>query len=119
MKKVLFVAWCLVVVFGTSGSYAQWNVSGNNIYNSNSGNVGIGNTNPGSKLVVGPPSDGRHLVVNGGPAGIGKWGLATKDQDLLFQNMYPSGLMWLTRVTISDFGAIGINTMPAAGTKLH
>jgi hypothetical protein len=119
MKKVLFVVWCLVIVFATTRSYAQWTVDGNNIYNSNSGNVGIGNNNPGSKLVVGPPSDGRHLVVNGGPAGIGKWGLATKDQDLLFQNMYPSGLLWLTRVTISDFGSIGINTTPASGTKLH
>ncbi len=29
-----------------------WTVSGNNVYNSNSGNVGIGTTNPGSKLEV-------------------------------------------------------------------
>jgi len=34
-----------------------WLASGNNIYNSNSGNVGINTTNPGSKLVVAGGTD--------------------------------------------------------------
>jgi len=35
-----------------SGSNTVWNATGNNIYNSNSGNVGIGLTNPTAKLYV-------------------------------------------------------------------
>ena len=34
-----------------------WLTSGNNIYNSNSGNVGIGTTNPTHKLTVNAPND--------------------------------------------------------------
>lgn len=37
---------------GTSGDTNQWLTNGNNIYNNNSGNVGIGNSNPQYKLDV-------------------------------------------------------------------
>src|SRR5687767_5809871 len=50
MKKksiLLFVS-----VFALSHSFAQWTISGTDIHNSNSGNVGIGITAPGSKLHV-------------------------------------------------------------------
>ena len=33
-------------------SHAQWTTNGNNIYNSNTGNVGIGTTNPSAKLEI-------------------------------------------------------------------
>ncbi len=39
------------VTLGSGGS-SSWTVSGNDIYSSNSGNVGIGTSNPGSKLDV-------------------------------------------------------------------
>jgi hypothetical protein len=31
---------------------SQWTTSGSNIYNTNTGNVGVGNTSPGKKLDV-------------------------------------------------------------------
>jgi len=52
MKKIyisLFIT-TMVVQF----SFAQWTTSGTNIYNSNTGNVGIGVTNPLVLLQVGP-----------------------------------------------------------------
>ena len=51
MKKftTLIISMLLLAVV----SEAQWSFSGNNIYNTNSGNVGIGNSIPGSLLTVG------------------------------------------------------------------
>jgi hypothetical protein len=34
------------------GGVSQWTASGNNIYNNNSGNIGIGTTSPGAKLEI-------------------------------------------------------------------
>ncbi|HPS51757.1 MAG TPA: hypothetical protein PK892_13705, partial [Bacteroidales bacterium] len=45
------LAVLVLVLFGTV-SYAQWATSGNNIYNTNTGNVGIGTTTPTFKLHV-------------------------------------------------------------------
>ena len=50
MKKSLLLS--LSGVFIVSCASAQWTVSGNNIYNSNTGNVGVGVTNPNGKLDV-------------------------------------------------------------------
>jgi hypothetical protein len=47
--KILFIIAFTVVALSAS---AQWTTSGSNIYNSNTGNVGIGNTSPDSKLVI-------------------------------------------------------------------
>jgi hypothetical protein len=49
IKIILSVSMLLLV----SISEAQWSFSGTNIYNTNSGNVGIGNNIPGSLLYVG------------------------------------------------------------------
>jgi hypothetical protein len=50
MKKIFFSL--LVCVACMSTSYAQWNTSGNNIYNSNSGFVGIGTSTPTFPLTL-------------------------------------------------------------------
>src|ERR1700743_938933 len=53
MKKITLSL--IAIVFTINFSYAQWNSSGNNIYNTNTGAVGIGTTAPTAKLgVVGP-----------------------------------------------------------------
>jgi hypothetical protein len=54
------------VTIGATGGGSNWTVSGNDIYNSNSGNVGIGVTNPGFKLDV--SEDAR---IHGLPIGRG------------------------------------------------
>jgi hypothetical protein len=51
MKKGFFLT-LLVLEFAFQFSYAQWTTSGSDIYNSNSGNVGIGTTNPTAKLHI-------------------------------------------------------------------
>ena len=50
MKNLTF---CLVLICGWSITNAQqWSTSGTNIYNNNTGNVGIGTTSPQSKLEI-------------------------------------------------------------------
>jgi hypothetical protein len=51
MKKMFILLFSLLLLAGIS--QAQWNFSGSHIYNTNSGNVGIGNNIPGSLLYVG------------------------------------------------------------------
>ena len=52
MKKYLLIPFSLMIFF-TATTQAQWTASGSNIYNTNSGNVGIGITTPTEKLTVG------------------------------------------------------------------
>jgi len=42
----------LLLVFSSSSLYAQWAVSGSNIYNTNSGNIGAGTSTPLSRLHI-------------------------------------------------------------------
>lgn len=42
----------LVALLCTQTTFAQWTTSGNDIYNTNTGNVGIGNTTPTEKLTL-------------------------------------------------------------------
>jgi hypothetical protein len=51
MKKSELII-LLVIIFNTNGLLAQWTTSGNHIYNTNSGNVGIGNNAPATLLHV-------------------------------------------------------------------
>ena len=47
--NILLTVLLLVTTLCANG---QWTTSGTDIYNTNSGNVGIGNTSPDSKLVI-------------------------------------------------------------------
>jgi len=60
MKKLNSILILLAIIGLSNNTFAQWNTSGTNIYNSNSGNVGIGTTNPQTKLDV----DGNLKVGN-------------------------------------------------------
>lgn len=55
MDKMKFTFGLVVFIFfaGVTTVMGQWTTSGINIYNSNTGNVGIGNTTPGTLLHVG------------------------------------------------------------------
>jgi hypothetical protein len=50
MKKIYLTI--IAIAFAINFSYAQWTTSGSNIYNSNTGSVSIGTTNPYSRLSV-------------------------------------------------------------------
>ncbi len=51
MKKIIILSFSLLMLAGIS--QAQWSFSGSNIYNTNTGNVGIGNSSPTTLLEVG------------------------------------------------------------------
>jgi hypothetical protein len=60
MKKLYLTLITLLSVF--QFTYAQWTTSGTNIYNSNTGNVGVGTTNPLTRL---------HITGNGSSVDAG------------------------------------------------
>src|SRR6185295_7308676 len=49
---LVFAFWSAVVVGFSSTAWSQWTPSGTNIYNSNTGNVGVGTSAPAYKLDV-------------------------------------------------------------------
>ncbi|HVW96327.1 MAG TPA: hypothetical protein VHA56_10215 [Mucilaginibacter sp.] len=58
-----------IICLSALGSRAQWNTSGNDIYNTNTGNVGIGTSTPSKKLFVtassgGTSANGPTLVIS-------------------------------------------------------
>jgi hypothetical protein len=53
MKSTLISVTIFVMIATSVKVSGQWATSGNNIYNTNSGNVGVGNNIPGSLLYVG------------------------------------------------------------------
>src|ERR1041385_3277615 len=59
MKQAIGVVFLLAIVFATAqpagAQQPPWATSGNNINNTNTGNVGIGTTTPGVKLEVNVP----------------------------------------------------------------
>ncbi|HVW97166.1 MAG TPA: hypothetical protein VHA56_14440 [Mucilaginibacter sp.] len=64
----LLILTTIICLFAL-GSRAQWNTSGNDIYNTNSGNVGIGTSTPSKKLFVtasggGTSANGPTLVIS-------------------------------------------------------
>ncbi len=61
MKSTIFTIFILCLSFLTQNIFAQWTPSGNDIY-FNSGNVGIGLTTPGSKLML---KDGDFRIEEG------------------------------------------------------
>ena len=64
MKKFLLL---YLAVLSWQAVFSQWSTSGSNIYNSNSGNVGIGTGSPGAKLEINTTTlgDGLMLRYNG------------------------------------------------------
>ncbi|NEO45755.1 MAG: hypothetical protein F6K55_17130 [Moorea sp. SIO4A3] len=104
--------------FRTAGNFA-WYLGGNHddglleagggsvqMVINGSGNVGIGNPSPDHKLVVGPATGGRHLVVNDIPTA--RWGFQTGGFSLAIQNDFNND--WQTRMLLTKDGNVGIGT---------
>ncbi len=70
-SQLLSVPYAMYAKTSGSGGSSPWTTSGNNIYNSNTGNVGIGNTSPSEKLDVNGKTRTTNLQMTNG-AGTGK-----------------------------------------------
>ncbi len=84
---------------------SNWTASGNNIYNNNSGNIGIGNTNPSYKLHVGNANNSLRIEgpsasgTNGNAFSIGGYGSVAIDKPGVVGG----------RFTIKENGNVGID----------
>jgi hypothetical protein len=111
-RRVVIELTCIVVslfMLISSISNAQatyWNLSGSNIYNTNSGNVGIGTTTPLTTLQVG------NITGSGGGLLIGQptsYGLILNTPGTYFDYLYPTN----NALNIGFNTTIGTPTAPA------
>lgn len=125
--------WQSLFSAGTGGS-GHWTQNGNNIYNSNAGNVGIGLTDAQAKLHV--KGNGQVLSLEGSTnsylayypegysAGRKGWvGFGSSSSDINITNQYSSGRIILktngfNRLFVGSNGFVGIGR-PSPDQRLH
>ena len=87
--------------WSSAGSVAGWTISGNNIYNTNRGNVGI-NTLNGANVGIGTSTPQGGFVVTNGNVGIGTWAPANL--------LDVKGPINITNITNAGFETIYFNS---------
>ena len=94
MKKYIYAAFLLVILLVLTNQKAesQWSYNGNHIFNTNTGNVGIGTNSPGSMLYVAKSMTEPSITIRN-QAGSGGATLAMID------NL--SGANWKFKATLS------------------
>lgn len=138
MKKIILIISIALVSLISNEVLAQWITSGSNIYNSNSGNIGIGKTNPGYKLdvngnlftknyiyVEGSGNEGGKLAIrNSQKTSIGEaiqWEIKNTTGSYHGNSLqfcsYGGGVSE-NKLTLTDAGNVGIGTMKPQ-YKLH
>lgn len=104
-RATMFVLLAFVLVlYSANETRAQWTTSGTNITNTNTGNVGINTTSPGSRFDI----SGKLRMFDSTPTDAP----TTSDAGYLFGSSIPSGLITEVGGEILNFG---INT-PQFGT---
>lgn len=136
--SLLSILLAIPIFFGSLSASGQWAFNGNHIYNTNSGNVGIGTNSPStilyvSKNITEPTITVRNLGGNGGAtfsmiddASGANWkfkatlsgGFKIRDHNNSLDVMViePGGPA--NSIYISQSGSIGIGTSSPAGTAL-
>ena len=90
--KTLSIFIIALALMGMNEGFAQWNTSGNNIYNTNTGNVGIGTSEPATLLHVGKNMTEPAITVsNMGGAGGATYSMIDNN----------SGAYWKFKATLS------------------
>jgi len=115
---VMVLTGFVLVVLQSSTVHAQWTTNGNNINNTNSGNVGIGTASPAMQLHVVNPSTAQARIESTGAAGAAldfkntsrRWvigtGLLAGGGDFSIYDANAS----LTRMYFNTSGNVGIGT---------
>lgn len=104
-----------------STAKAQWGTSGTNIYNSNSGNVGVGTASPTAKLhvygsgniagIVQSTTAGAELDLISSATNYGSWGMGTGWSGAGVRSFYLyDNVASAARLTINSSGNVGIGT---------
>jgi hypothetical protein len=113
MKKITLII--VVIISSVQFSYAQWTANGTNIYNTNSGNVGIGVTTPNRKLTV----NGMISSATNGQSGFHLYNNGANSEWYIQQKSQTDGSFYITRfaatnssdyLTITPAGYVGIGT---------
>ena len=116
MKKILLSAVTLLI---TLPGFAQWNTSGTHIYNTNSGNVGIGTTGPASLLTLTSTyatdilinrASAKYARVLFSTAGATKWYVGMDNDATPNTDAFVIESPYATHFAISPNGNTGIGT---------
>jgi len=101
----------LAIALASQSSYAQWTTSGTNIYNSNSGNVGVGTTSPSEKLHINGninfSGNDRKLFLGGGVAGS-TFGIAFSSSYPTYGIFYKEGGPDFVSISPNGLGTNGV-----------
>ena len=95
------------------GASASWTSSGNNIYNTNTGNVGINTTNPGYKLTVTGVADTWAQVVNWPPGSVNGYGILVGNGSGKY-SQFQNAEGYYTLIPYSSYGAYTNGNMYAS-----
>src|SRR5687768_7921677 len=130
-KRAISSGWiCTVCLFtvmillaSPRSAQGQWTTNGNNISNSNSGNVGVGTTTPGSKLSVATNSTATTAAVSITPDGTNNYYAANNHDGLFidFSLLSPHGLYTSAQVRLLRLRAqsgLDVFTVGRAGDVL-
>ncbi|MEI9945323.1 MAG: hypothetical protein WDN26_14045 [Chitinophagaceae bacterium] len=137
MKNLLIIFFLILL---SNSIFPQWSTTGSDIYNSNSGRVGIGTGGPTAKLTVVASTSNDGIWLSGtattniallNNVGTGSWNPLSQSGDNLLlwkgstiDNVDAGGLVlapWSNGnngVRISSFGNVGIGTSPNTNAKL-
>ena len=116
--------------WSSAGSVGGWTIVGNNIYNVNTGNVGI-NTINGANVGIGTSTPQGAFVVTNGNVGIGTWapkysldmignlGIGTlfSGSNFVVTSTGNVGIgTWIPNSSLSIIGSIGVVTVSESGS---
>ncbi len=111
MKSLLI----MLLAFTTTSAWAQWNINGANINNTNTGNVGINNLSPGTFLDIRTNSNPQLYLSTSRTNSLSRnWGIgtnfSTEGDFAILASTTNANSPSLTRMVINGIGNVGIGT---------